>query len=631
MERMNRHSATAWSPPADFAQNSLIARFQRAHGFATFEELRQRSIEDPEWFWPAVIEDLGLEFNRPWHTVLDQSDGIEWAKWFLGGEVNIAQNCVHRHDQKRVALIWEGEDGSVERLTYGDLSRRVTSLAAHLARLGTTKGDTVAVFLPMVPDAAVAAFACAHIGAIFVPIFSGFGADAVASRLVDSKARVLITTETFHRRGKPVPMGAVAREADRIAGTLAHTLWAPLDIPENDIAVEATSSEDPFLLAYTSGTTGRPKGAVHTQAGAIVKLSEECAYQTDLRDGDILFWLTDMGWIMGPWELVGATSRGNTVVFYDGAPDHPDPGRIWSIVERHRVTHLGVSPTLVRGLIPKGDEWVTAHDRSSLRVFGSTGEPWNPDPWWWLFEVAGETTRPIINLSGGTECCACLLSVHPVEDIVPTSLGGPSLGMACDIYDPDGRTLANGEGVGELVCTRPWPGMTRGIWGDDERYLETYWRRYPGVWTHGDWAERDELGRWFLRGRSDDTLNIAGKRLGPEEVESVLVSHPDVIEAAAVPVPDDTKGEVIWAFCRLGTQAAGDDLAHELASLVAKALGAPFRPQRIIFVADLPKTRSAKILRRAIRATVAGEDPGDLSSLENPDALATLRGAIGGS
>ena len=608
----------------------MVAGFQRRHGLPGFEDLRRRSIEDPEWFWPAVVDDLGIEFTRPWAAVLDESRGPEWATWFVGGQVNIAYNCVHRHDPARVALVWEGEDGSTETLSYGDLSRRVRALASHLAGLGVGKGDTVAVFLPMIPDNAVAAFACAHLGAVFVPIFSGFGPQAVAGRLTDSRTRVLLTAESFSRRGRAVAMGDVAREAMAQAGTIEHVLWAPFDLPEGDVAMAATGSEDVFLLAYTSGTTGRPKGAVHVHGGLLVKLAAEGAYQMDLRDGSILFWFTDMGWIMGPWALINATVGGNTVLFYDGAPDFPDPGRLWSIVERHRVTHLGVSPTLVRALIPHGDDWVTRHDRSSLRVFGSTGEPWNPAPWWWLFEVTGERTRPIINISGGTEIGAVLLSVHPVEDIVPVSVGGPALGVACDIFDADGHSLGPGEGVGELVVTRPWPGMTRGIWGDPERYLETYWRRYPGVWTHGDWAERDKDGRWFLHGRSDDTLNIAGKRLGPEEVESLLVAHPSVAEAAAVGVPHPVKGEVVWAFCRAAAGSAGGaGLEAELSARVVEALGAPFKPEKVVFVDDLPRTRSAKILRRAIRAAVAGEDPGDLSSLENPGALDSIRTAAG--
>ena len=630
MERVHGHDAVAWSPSDDFAANALVARFQRRHGLASFEDLRRRSIEEPEWFWPAVVEDLGLEFTTPWDHVVDLSRGPEWTTWFVGGGVNIAHNCVHRWaTTDRLALICEREDGSSSTWTYNELSRSVTMVARHLAEdLHVGKGDAVGGYLPMGADAVIAAFACAHIGALFVPIFSGFGAEAVATRLRDAKANVLLTRESFVRRGRTIRMGEVAAEAARTAG-VEHVVSKSWGIPDdNGFPVAATAAEDPFLLAYTSGTTGRPKGAVHVHGGFLVKIAEECAYQTDVRPGDRLLWVTDMGWIMGPWTLVGALSRGATAVLYDGAPDFPDASRLWSMVARHRVTHLGVSPTLVRALIPHGDAAVLDHDRSSLRVFGSTGEPWNPAPWHWLFEVAGEGTRPIINLSGGTEVGACLLSVHPVEEIVPTSLGGPALGMACDIFDATGGSLGPGEGVGELVCTKPWPGMTRGIWGDDQRYLETYWRRFPGVWTHGDWASRDVDGRWFLHGRSDDTLNIAGKRIGPEEVESVLVGHPLVAEAAAVGVPDAVKGEVIWAFVRPanGGQLAPDD-ESELRRLVAEALGAPFAPTKVVSVTDLPRTRSAKILRRAIKAAVTGEDAGDLSSLENPDALDRIREA----
>jgi acetyl-CoA synthetase len=380
------------------------------------------------------------------------------------------------------------------------------------------------------------------------------------------------------------------------------------------------------MIAYTSGTTGRPKGAVHVHGGFLVKMASETAYQTDLHRDETLYWVTDMGWIMGPWEMVGAGCAGATVVLYEGAPDWPQPDRVWASVERHEVNVLGVSPTLIRALKTQGDEHVTKHDLSSLRIFGSTGEPWNPEPYKWLSEVVGGGRVPIINISGGTEVGACFLTPYPVEDIKVCSLGGPSHGMDVDVFDAQGRPV-RGE-VGELVCKLPWPGMTRGIWGDPDRYLETYWSMYEGVWRHGDWALVDDQGDWFLLGRSDDTINVAGKRLGPAEVESVLVSHPAVSESAVVGVPHETKGEAIWCFCVLG-KSAQDGVAEALGELVAKELGRPFKPSRIVFVDALPKTRSAKILRRAVRAVAIGEDPGDMSSAENPQALDGIRAALG--
>jgi len=355
-------------------------------------------------------------------------------------------------------------------------------------------------------------------------------------------------------------------------------------------------------------------------------VAEEGAFQTDVRADDTLFWFTDMGWIMGPWEVTAALANGATLALYEGAPDHPSPDRLWSFVERHRVTVLGISPTLVRALMPHGDEPVGSHDLSSLRVLGSTGEPWNEGPWRWYFDVVGAGRCPVINISGGTEVGACFLSPHPVQPIKPMSLGGPSLGMAVDVYDERGRPV-RGQ-VGELVCTRPWPGMTRGLYKDPERYLATYWSRWPDVWVHGDWASIDEDGDWFLHGRSDDTIKVAGKRLGPAEVESILVTHPRVIEAAAVGVPDEVKGESLWAFVVVDTAAVGDDaLRAELADLVAERLGKSFRPSAVRFTTALPKTRNAKVVRRAIRAAVVGEDAGDLSSLEDPATIEAVRSA----
>ncbi|MGH9283263.1 MAG: AMP-binding protein, partial [Acidimicrobiales bacterium] len=382
-------------------------------------------------------------------------------------------------------------------------------------------------------------------------------------------------------------------------------------------------SEHILFIAYTSGTTGRPKGTVAVHGGFGVKIVEEAVFQFDLTAADTLFWLTDMGWIMGPWEVVGTLGTGATLALFDGAPDWPGPDRLWGYLARHRVSVVGLSPTFIRSLLPHGDRPVRAHDLSALRALASTGEPWNLDPWFWYFEVVGGSRCPVINVSGGTEVGACFLTPHPVEPIKPMSLGGPALGLAMDVYDDDGRPV-RGQ-VGELVCTQPWPGMTRGLYKDPERYLETYWSRWPDVWVHGDWASVDADGAWFLHGRSDDTIKLAGKRLGPAEVESALVSHPLVVEAAAVGVPHEVKGEELWCFVVLGPgSAATDQLRAELTDLVGERLGRPFRPSSVRFVTALPKTRNAKVLRRAVRSVALGRDPGDLSSLEDPSTLAAI-------
>jgi acetyl-CoA synthetase len=390
-----------------------------------------------------------------------------------------------------------------------------------------------------------------------------------------------------------------------------------------ELAPLQVEAEHPYLIAYTSGTTGRPKGAVHVHGGFLVSIAREVAYQTDVHPGETLHFATDMGWIMGPWTVVGGGAVGARIVYAEGAPDWP-ADRLWQTIESERVNVLGVSPTLIRALIPSGEPQA---DTSSLTAIATTGEPWNPAPYRWLHERVGGGRTPIVNLSGGTEVGACFLSVEVVEPIKECSLGFPALGLDMDVLGPDGDPV-RGE-VGELVCRRPWPGMTRGIWGDPDRYLETYWRRFPGVWTHGDWASVDEDGYWYLHGRSDDTLNIAGKRIGPAELESAALGHDGVVEAAAIGVPHEIKGEVAWIFCVPKPDAeAGDALAREVAAAVVAELGKAFAPERIVFVSALPKTRSAKIVRRAVRARVLGRDPGDLSSLENPEALEEIARAV---
>jgi acetyl-CoA synthetase len=616
-----------WRPDEKTLARANVVRLMRRHGCSDFRELLTRSIDDPEWFWPAAIDDLDIEFFEPWTQVVDRSRGPEWATWFVGGKLNIAWNCVHRHSSERIAAVFRGEDGVRRELSFAELSAAVTLLAERLVELGVEPGDRVAIFLPMSPEVAIASHACAHIGAVQVPIFSGFAAPAVAQRLQDSAAKVVITARTSLRRGREVPMLAILDEARREAPSVEHVIVAPWDDEvagsPGTLAPLAVDSEHPYLLTYTSGTTGKPKGVLHVQGGFLVSIAREAAYQADAGAGDVVHFATDMGWIMGPWTLVGCGAAGATIVFAEGAPDWP-PHRLWRLVEEERVSILGCSPTLIRALIPHGDPQA---DLSSLRTIITTGEPWNPDPYRWLFERIGGGRCPIINCSGGTEVGACFLSCTPAEPIKECSLGGPSLGMAMDVVDVEGRSLVGTGEVGELVCRQPFPGMTRGFWGDPERYLETYWRRFPGIWTHGDWASVDEDGCWFLHGRSDDTLNIAGKRVGPAEIESAAVAHPAVAEAAAVGVPHEVKGEVAWVFCVL--VPGGSATEEEVRALVAKSLGKAFAPERVLFVPGLPKTRSAKIVRRAVRATALGENPGDMSSVENPDALEAIAHAVG--
>jgi acetyl-CoA synthetase len=629
-----------WKPSPEEVESANLTRLARRLGADGYHELHRISVEEPDRFWPAVVEDLGLEFSEPWKSVVDTSRGVEWATWFNGAKLNLAWNCVHRWAAgdltEEEAAVGHLEDGGRISLTWRELSDSVSRLAEGLASIGIGPGDAVGIFLPMSPQVAIASHACAHLGAVQVPIFSGFAAPAIAARLADAKAKALITADGSLRRGHVVPMKEIADEALREAPTVAHTVvWPRLsleDVPmrigrdrfwdelvagtSGDLPPARVDSEHPYLLAYTSGTTGRPKGALHVQGGFLVSITREVAYQTDVKPGDRIHFATDMGWIMGPWTVVGGGACGATIVYAEGAPDFPHD-RLWKLVESERVTMLGVSPTLVRALSPLGDPEA---DLSSLKTICTTGEPWNRDPYLWLFEHVGGSRVPIVNESGGTEVGACFLATCVTEPVKAVALGFPALGQDMDVVAADGSPV-RGE-VGELVCRRPWPGMTRGIWGDDERYLDSYWRRFPGVWTHGDWASIDEDGYWFLHGRSDDTLNIAGKRIGPAELESAAVAHPAVAEAAAIGVPHEVKGEVAWIFCVLRPGSVPTPaLANEISTAVTDELGKAFKPERVVFVSALPKTRSAKIVRRAVRARVLGRDPGDLSSLENPEAL----------
>jgi acetyl-CoA synthetase len=418
--------------------------------------------------------------------------------------------------------------------------------------------------------------------------------------------RVLV----YRRLGREVPWTAgrdrwwheaVAGQSDRCA----------------PVPVEA---DRPCLIIYTSGTTGRPKGTVLTHGGFLLKCAHDFAYCHDVGEDDRLFWLTDLGWLMGPMLFTAAQALGATAVVFEGVPDYPKPDRLWALVERHRITVMGMSPTAVRALMPHGPEHVHAHDLSSLRILGSTGEPWNPEPYRWLFENAGKARIPISNYTGGTEISGGILGCFPIAPIKPCSFTGPIPGMAAEVYDDHGRPVRGA--VGELVVTKPWPGMTAGFWRDPARYEETYWSRWKDVWVHGDWATIDADGFWYIQGRSDDTLKIAGKRLGPAEVESVLVGHPAVAEAGVIGVPHEVKGEAIVCFVVLRPGHAPDDaLRRELEERVASQMGKALKPDRVLFTRDLPKTRSAKIMRRVIRATYLARDPGDLSSLENPAAV----------
>jgi acetyl-CoA synthetase len=638
-----------WRPTGEFIERAHLTAFMRRHGIADFAELMDRSTSDVAWFTDAVLKYLDIRFQEPYTQVVDLSRGIQLPEWCVGGRMNIVYNLLDKYVQDgrgdQPALLWEGEEGATQTLTYRELLTQVNKAANALRSLGLGKGDAVGLFMPMTPEIVIALLAVARIGGIILPLFSGYGAGAIVSRLSDADAKALFAADGSFRRGKAVDMKSVADEAAAQVPSLKHMIvlkrtggpvqmepgrdhwWHELvDSQSEQGVIELTSAEDPLMVIYTSGTTGKPKGARHTHCGFPVKAAQDMAFGTDVHPGDVIYWMTDMGWMMGPWLVFGALALGAALFIYDGAPDFPGSDRLWALVERHKITQLGVSPTLIRSLIPHGDEPFRKHDLSSLRFFASTGEPWNPDPWKWLFEKVGEGERPIINYSGGTEISGGIVMGNPILPLKPCAFSAPCPGIAADVFDENGHPV-RGQ-VGELVIKAPWIGMTRGFWKDEQRYLDTYWSRWQDVWVHGDFAAVDADGLWYILGRSDDTIKIAGKRLGPAEVESVVVEHPDVVESAAIGIPHEIKGSelVMFVVLKNGVQPS-DGLRAQLQEMIVDAMGKPLAPKQILFVSDLPKTRNAKVMRRMIRSAYLGNDPGDTSSLVNPHAVEEIRAA----
>ncbi len=751
----------AWTPTPDVIERAQLTRFMRQVGVSTWDELYKFSIANVEKFTEEVIKFLDIKFDPPYEKLLDTSNGVEFPEWFstqrrgdaenakaetrpvgsvpplqkpaqskgeLHAGLNITEMCLDRwqtdETKDQPAVIWEGEEGATWFDTYEDVLWKVEAISSALRFSGIRKGDAVIIHMPMMVETIVALLAINRIGAIAVPVFSGYGVEAIASRMNAVKAKALFTCDGFTRRGKFFNAFEIAKEAvekcptvqkvvcvgrmgidlefpdDRYVGWHKFFSFEFFGVPDEKWQdfhfPEATSAEDPLIILYTSGTTGKPKGIAHTHGSFPIKAAQDMAFGTDVGKGTRICWYTDIGWMMGPWLIYGALINGATICIYDGAPDYPTPDRMWEFCAKHKVEVLGISPTLIRALaaqeeigaqasrLPRRREAESGgeaaagatetvalqspppyerHDLSYLRAFASTGEPWNPAPWWWLFEKVGDSKLPIINYSGGTEIAGGILMGNPLLPQKPCSFPAPCPGMDVDILDENGEPVGPNE-VGELVIKQPWIGMARGFWQEKERYLETYWNRFKNIWVHGDWAMRDKDGHWFILGRSDDTLKVAGKRVGPAEVESLLVAHPLVTEAAVIGIPDERRGTAMVAFCVLtGAQASrlheretrtnddgassdkatdatpqsgvasetlalqSEELQSELKSLVARDMGKPLAPSEIHFVSALPKTRNAKVMRRVIRSAYLGEDAGDLSALEDPGAVEEIKKA----
>ncbi|MFF1919773.1 AMP-binding protein [Streptomyces sp. NPDC058221] len=632
MTQPRRFAAPAepdWVPGDAERGRSRLLRAMERWGISDLEELHDRSLRDPEWFWRAVVDDLDIAFTTPFKAVRDDSEGHEFPRWFTGGRLNAADLCSHRHASSdraaATAVVYEGDGGQRRALTYGELDREVRRFAANLAGLGVMRGDRVVLFLPVVPEAVVAFLACAAIGAISVPAFTGYGAEALAMRLRDSEAVALVTSDGTTRRGKRVGLKATADEALKDAPSVRRVVvvqhlgdgtdmqagrdvyWD--DLPASPAPVETVDAEaqDPLTLIYTSGTTGAPKGIVHSHAGFAVKAAVDFAYGFDIHEDDVIAWIADMGWMLGPLLIMGGLQLGATVVFTEGVPTHPGPDRLWDIARRNNVTFQGIAPTAARAVKNAGGGNVA--DLPTVRSFASTGETWDESTWQWLFETVGGGTRPIVNYSGGTETGGGILVTYPFLASEAAAFNGPLPGMDVAVLDDIGEQVTGK--MGELVVHNTWPGMTHAFWRDRPRYLETYWNRWPKVWHHGDLASVDADGTWRLHGRSDDTIKVSGRRVGPAELEAALLKDVRIAEAAVVGVPDPDRGQRVVAFVVVTDRTDHDDLV----AAAVHHVGRSFAPT-VVVVPTLPKTKNGKIMRRAIRARHLGLPLGDMSSLD---------------
>ena len=635
-------------PPEEFSARAHIKSLEE------YEALYQQSIEDPEKFWAGAAGDL--HWFKPWDKVLEWN--LPWAKWFVGGKLNLSYNCVDRHAlgerRNKTAIIWEGEPGEIRRLTYAELHAEVQKFSNALKSLGIQKGDRVAVYMGMTPELAIALLACARIGAVHSVIFGGFAANAIADRVADSGCVAILTQDTSYRRGNEIKLKATVDEAMPACPTVKHVVvYKRTGTPVNMVAgrdhwwhelvakaaaecpAEPMDSEDPLYILYTSGSTGKPKGLLHTTGGYAVQTYLTSKYVFDLRDDDIYWCTADVGWVTGhSYVVYGPLQNGATVLMYEGAPNWPDFSRFWKIVDDHKVTIFYTAPTAIRAFIKWGDEFVDKFKLDSLRLLGTVGEPINPEAWMWYREKIGHNRCPIVDTWWQTETGAIMIA--PIPGAVPTKPGSatrPFFGIQPEVVtkpDANGHfeKVPAGHG-GLLVIRKPWPAMARTIYGDPERYQKTYWSDVPGCYFTGDGARQDADGYFWLMGRVDDVINVSGHRLGTMEVESALVAHPKVAEAAVVGRPDDLKGQAIAAFVTLEHgNAPNDALKDELRKWVTKEIGALARPDDIRFTEALPKTRSGKIMRRLLRELAThGEVKGDVTTLEDFTVIAKLREA----
>ena len=627
-----------WQPSKEQIENSKLTKFIQHCKLNNYDELEKKSFSDPGWLWDNVIKFSDLKFYKPYSKILDESKGTPWTRWCIGGKTNIVLNCIDRHKDKEffknTFIFAEREDGKESSITYEEFDKQISKVGNTLKINGFKKGDVIALYMPQFIETYIAYFAILKIGCVVLPLFSGYGSKAVIERLNIAKAKGIFTVEKTFRKAKEIRMfDQIKNELDQVISLEKTFLlgkekgkkifnWENFQNVSDNLKTEETDAEDPAIIHFTSGTTGKPKGCVYTHIGLVAKMSFDEGVLADFKQTDIHLCMADMGWMVGSKSATIASAHGAQMVIAEGVPDFPDEVRFWKLIEKYKVSWTELSPALIRAQMIKDEKLFKDLDLSSLRMICTGGEPWTEKPWKWLFQVIGKSKVPIMNSAGGTEVSGSILHCCLHRPFKVGSFNAPIPGMSADILNLDGQKVSTNE-MGELVMRKSSIGLTKSLWNDDKRYIDNYWSVIKDYWVHGDLASRDADGHWYLHGRSDDTIKVSGKRIGPSELESVIVKSGKAKEVAAVGIPDENKGSKI--ILSIVPAENNDQKESFFEDLVIKDLGKSFKPDKVIFVKDLPKTRNMKIMRRVIKSCLANQDPGDLSTLLNPESVEEIR------